>query len=253
MFSHFWSLSIEEQFYLFWPVCLLLARNTRNLKVFVYIVFSLLVLSRLVNVVFLSPGYTSYQLHYMTHADGLCIGSLIAIFKYEGVEDIFRRLARLFGWVIGSHLIMLVLGKLAFSDLPHMPVFSYAETALLFGMLVTFCIVPLPRSRVTTLMTNKPLRYLGRISYGLYVYHRPILVLSKLFVAAYLERFIPNGTILSLIAAFIALIAAMVLSTASFYFIERPILSVKSKLTTSGILAVLRKRLPFLPRIAFTK
>jgi len=70
----------------------------------------------------------------------------------------------------------------------------------------------------------RPARYLGKISYGLYVYHFPIIW----FVAQTTERYFKDPY-LKPMNALIALVTTVIVASLSYYLMERPILSLKDR------------------------
>ena len=254
LFNHFWSLSVEEQYYLFWPLCLLLIRNTKTLKMILGLALIGMIGMRLLDVALLTPGYTSYQLHYMTHADGLCIGGFIAILKFEGFPDIRKLIWKLLGAVLVIHLFMLVLFRIQFPTMAHIPIFGYTETALAFGLILSYCIQPGSRLRIDRLLDAAPLRYFGRISFGLYVFHWPILIFCKYYL---FQKILPAPVVHSLfgqlLIAATAFVLSLVVSILSFEFFERKILLLKTRITTERILQFVRKLWPLLPKPVLTK
>lgn len=161
---HTWSLSVEEQFYLFWPVMLLLVSVRRSRALLAAI---LLLLSLLVSVFYMrvAPEAVFYLLPFRVHQ--LMAGALIAILGWR----------LLGGWGNAS----ILLGTLAFLALVLLtgPDFSPAIGAV--GVtLIGFSLLLGCESRLAVSVYGwAPLQWIGSRSYALYLVHWPLIVLFK--------------------------------------------------------------------------
>ena len=95
LLNHFWSLSIEEQFYLVWPLLVLLIKNTRLLGQIACLILVTCVLTRFSSWLYFGNGLTNFYFQYMTRLDGLCVGSLIAIWRLSSYEETKKKIVRL--------------------------------------------------------------------------------------------------------------------------------------------------------------
>jgi peptidoglycan/LPS O-acetylase OafA/YrhL len=231
--GHFWSLSVEEQFYLLWPFVVFVVSSTRYLKHIVYIILITCIFSRVSSWLIYGDGYTNFCFQYMTRLDGLCIGSLIAIWRFS-YPDMARKNILRFGFIVLSiELVLFVLAKTALINFPHFRIIGYTSIAAMFGMIVLFAIEK--RNAFSKfLLENSFIRYTGKISYGLYVYHVPILVLSKIFL---LDKLTNKGYSYSsayTIVSLAALAVTIPVSLASYYLFEKKILALKDIVTSDG-------------------
>jgi peptidoglycan/LPS O-acetylase OafA/YrhL len=157
--SHTWSLAIEEQFYLVWPVCFLLAMHRwgRNGVALVALAGAMTtVVARSV----MWHGPESYQLVYeRLRWDALLIGCLLAAHPI--------RVRRELVWIAGAYLLYFA----CFPPPGLQPIYSYATTALASGALVIGC-------RDLKFLRNRTLVWFGLISYGLYLWHVMVMRLG---------------------------------------------------------------------------
>lgn len=218
--AHFWSLNIEEQFYLVWPwIFLFLSPCAIRLAVGLTILsgvgFRFLVL--------LTPlADNPAAIWVLTPAsmDTLGVGALLAILTRSAPLPLrFERAA-----LAVAVLWLAIDGALRMSWLPDRLALSYALldtlSAISFAGLVARCHRG-PDDVVGRLLASRPLVALGRISYGAYLYHLPILagLLAILPDLDYGPRRLVLGTTATLLTAAL-----------SWTLLERPLLGLKRRL-----------------------
>jgi peptidoglycan/LPS O-acetylase OafA/YrhL len=242
LMNHFWSLSLEEQFYLVWPLIIFAVKSNRRLSEILCVIIAASILLRFSSWLHFGDGYTNFYLQYMTRVDGLCVGSLVAVWRFSDVKQAGKKVLRLASILLGIHVIVFILSRTVLPDFPHFNFLGYSSIAAIFGVIVSLCIKN--RNRVSKFfLENSVLRYFGRISYGLYVYHWPILVLGKIY---FLDRLIHNGhsyeySIMTVSVAALAL--TLLVATASYYLLEKKMLILKDIMTEQGLFEKLRKKL----------
>jgi peptidoglycan/LPS O-acetylase OafA/YrhL len=208
-----WALAIEQQFYLIWAP---IARRTPP-RWLLAVAFAMLATSPLVRLFFgrhLTPTNT------LIHLDGLAVGSVIAIaLRVSGWSP------REWKWVAGAALAVGAMGITLM--LHHGSALTDTLLAIGFGGMLLAALLgqtaPHPGVYCRAL-TTRPLLFLGKISYGLYVTH--ILVFSVLggYVDKPLDRFgIPGN--LAIVA--IRLAVSIGFATLLWYRFEKPILGLK--------------------------
>jgi peptidoglycan/LPS O-acetylase OafA/YrhL len=164
LFLHTWSLSLEEQFYLLWPVLLLFSfRLNLSRKL---LVVSLLVASLLFSALMMDndPIGLFYLLPYRIHQ--LMAGALVAVLSLQ-----FRGgLANVLTFVASVGFVLICAIPLGGSSL------SGAWAASFFG----FCLIASHQSGLSQLLyANSVMQWLGKRSYALYLVHWPVIVLSR--------------------------------------------------------------------------
>jgi peptidoglycan/LPS O-acetylase OafA/YrhL len=174
-FLHYWSLGVEEQFYLVWPGLLLLAgvlgrRARRPLVAFVLAAVVVVSLTGSIVMTGVSQPLAFYLLP--TRAWQLGLGGLAAI-SGPALAAIAPWLARLAG--------RLGLLAIAAAALALGPSTSYPGIASLLPSLGTLAVIVstmTPRA-APALLSARPLRYAGAISYSLYLVHWPLFVFAR--------------------------------------------------------------------------
>ena len=230
-FSHTWSLAIEEQFYLLWPLVFLMLRgNLRKMTGLLIAVIGAVWIHRAV----LCFGFHVDQAYifaaFDTRLDGLIAGCLLAVLLKR------RALSSLWSAVSANALSPLAtIGFLAVSVYAgehfidrYRDVFGFAIEPLLVAILVVQ-VIAFSSTRLWGWTEWRVCRFLGRISYSLYLYQQLTLHATRHALEAY-------PLVVQLAGAIVVTIIA---ATASYYFIERPFLKLKSPL------AVPRKELAF--------
>jgi peptidoglycan/LPS O-acetylase OafA/YrhL len=217
---HTWSLSVEEQFYLFFPTALLLLTRWAKGRVIVRL-FLVAIVSFLINI--WTTQYKPLSAFYILipRAWELLIGSLLAM---KAVPPLRHRVSREIAGLVG-------LGLIAWAVFAFTKDTTFPGLNALFPCLGAWLILYAGEdgpSCVKTILTLPPVVFIGVISYSLYLWHWPILVFSRYFSAGDLSG----------VDTAIALMASLVMAFISFEFIERPFRGGDSPITRRQVFSV---------------
>jgi len=227
--THFWSLAVEEHFYLIWPAAVLLLSH-RGLVKLCLICMILAPISRILMIVIWSRPLGPYFLTFC-RIDSLAVGGLMAVLtrQAQGLADAKRK-AQVMAIVGTLAMVLLGLrtGRIAAADrLIQMIGFSALGIAFA-GMIVLVSITERGRfwSRV---WTNPLLGTLGRYSYGIYVYHQLFGRKLATLIAPHLQWAGSLGA--SLLTIGVGLLVTLAVAMASYHLLEAPFLRLKSRFT----------------------
>jgi peptidoglycan/LPS O-acetylase OafA/YrhL len=234
--GHFWSLCVEEQFYLVWPLVVFLVRDRKRLRNICAAVCVLALAARIACVFFVPEPYLKAELLYRftpLRADALLLGGLLALMirgpEVRWLTRALRPALYLFitGFVIFQGIFYLRLSHFYKPDTtaPVLSTIGFTLIDLFSGIVI---LLSLERtSLIYRFFTIKPLRRLGQMSYGFYVFH-DIPHTFYIRLVGYLHRHRPSP---DYVVALVALIFTLILSYLSFRFFETPFLRLKNRFT----------------------
>jgi peptidoglycan/LPS O-acetylase OafA/YrhL len=172
LLAHFWSLAVEEQFYFVWPL-VVWHLPTKTVYKLCGVALCLTLAVRV-----FAGGHFGYgawlQFSPLTRADGLFAGSGLAAMLASNYRPSKKLLACLTAACSLSFLVIALTGyRQFFYGGPFMSTIGYSSYAILFGVLIAYCLES-GQATVPRLLQARWLRGFGRYSYGLYVFHLPI-------------------------------------------------------------------------------
>ncbi|WP_100331229.1 acyltransferase family protein [Bacillus xiapuensis] len=183
LFMHFWSLAVEEQFYLLWPVIVLsVMRYFPSTKKLRFITVFGGVISALLMAFMYEPGSDPSRVYYGTdtRAFSLLIGAALAIvWPSRKLSPSVKGKAKLSLDLAGIASLAVLLGMMAFSD--QYDDFLYYGGMVLASLAAAIAVAVLahPSSRLAAAFSWRPLRLIGVRSYGMYLWHFPVIVLTS--------------------------------------------------------------------------
>ena len=215
-FGHLWSLSIEEQFYIVWPVVLLAIValwKRQSVRVAALAMGVLWVVWYRIQVWNSGVGWAYVFVRTDTRIDALLVGCLVAfLFQWQVVRERALHIAAWCGLAV-------VVATVARTN----PLQAYVyKGGLTLGAIGVGCVVLAIADgswRGARLFDVKPLRIVGKVSYGLYLWHFPIFRL----VMRHGETWNAGVRVL------VGLVLAGVVTALSWYVVERPALKLKAK------------------------
>ncbi|MGO2655073.1 MAG: acyltransferase family protein [Pseudoclavibacter sp.] len=224
-FVHLWSLAIEEQFYLVWPLLLFGVLALRRAGR-VTVALALAIASGAGMALMYVPGTDPSPVYFGTHTHlfGLMLGAAFAfacpLYSTRGLGQLGAKRPLAAGAVNVIALVSLAALGVAFALLGDQLPFTYQGGIFLVSALVVIVIATLgdQRSVVTKVLQTAPCRLIGRLSYGMYLWHWPVIIMVRHLVGGRGE---PLSTALVVV---ISLGLTTLASWLSYRYVEQPIL-----------------------------
>lgn len=230
---HIWSLGVEEQFYLLFPLILILCRSKKQLLIALLLIGITSFISMLF---FYNQGDISEVFYLLPFRMWeLIAGSISAILALKLGLSGGSKIKNILG--IGAFLV-LMMAILIFDRQTH-PAFLYPMPILAACILVTNS-----KGLVVKILSYKPLVYIGSISYGLYLFHQPALGFTRIYTFG-------NPSILDIS---LSLSVSLILAALSYRYLESPIKNggISLKIFYPSILSVIAVLISFGGYVTFT-
>lgn len=224
---HLWSLSVEEQFYLVWPLVVLLLRKPRLLLLFIALLIIVVTGLRWWAWNQQFTGISYFNLYTFTRIDGLCIGCVIAIFRKIDRDLLDRHTIAIVLFFAGLNFAFFFINRNYSDGLPYLALTGYLTFAMLFGLLLNRAVRGDIRP-LNTFLTIAPLKFLGKISYGLYIFHWPVHLALYGFIYPWIALH-ASDFFSQIITSLITVSAAITISWFSFRYFESYFLKMKGK------------------------
>lgn len=216
--GHYWSLGVEEQFYAFWPW---IVKNGRHLlKILILFPIFYILLKIILNIT--NAPYAILVFVNYTRFGCMFIGALGAYFYYYHNALVMK-------WVNMKimQIIAVIFFALVVFNLFHIASPVNHEIASVFTLIIIINQISNPRKLFS--LENKPLNFLGKISYGLYVWNPLIIYILSLTYKEYFADIQINKLFLMLLIYVLNTAMIILISYLSYEFFEKRFLKFKTK------------------------
>lgn len=250
--DHFWSLAVEEHFYLFWPlVVFALALRPRVLVAVCFATALCAISARIVGSLMGLSWWTTYVFTPFRF-DGLALGAFIAVVmrQHEGPRLLLRSLPRVAG--IASLLLAITFLWTRMRPDLGLELALPVRAALILVLLACFLVWAInapERAATSRFLRSRSMVFLGTYSYGLYVYHHFIsyYLMSNRTVLE-LARWLGSHTIAVVLQAALGAAASIAIAYVSYELFEKRFLELKRRFEAPKEPAAKGKALPGMTR-----
>lgn len=243
-FPHFWSLAVEEQFYLIWPFIVYKATQTTLARTCYALIGAALVF----RTVLALGGATEDMIYEFTvcRMDALAMGALLAVWLQS--PDWTQRLqekaaARLIPTAFAIVLLGALCSRLYTRSLLFTQTLGYTLLAVFFALILLACLIGTNRLNrwCRQFLSLALLRSLGKYSFAMYVFHFPIQLRLESWLPVFEQRFAAwSGIAFLAVVALVSYVAAF----CSYHLYEKHFLRLKSWFTPRARLDRSQSELP---------
>ena len=228
--DHFWSLSVEEHFYFIWPMIVWLLRKSTRLLIGASLIIGVLALAA--RVAASVAGVNPVTIFVLTpfRLDGLCLGGFLAIYARQpgGTQNLTRWIKP---FLIGA--LVLVVGTFLWDRITQtgQEILSPIRGSLFLVLLATVMLRALtasPGTLTSRFFRSRAMIFLGKYSYGLYVFHHFISYYFFIHRTEFpLAKLLGSHTAAVGVQATVGIAASIAIAYLSYELYEKRFLSLK--------------------------
>jgi peptidoglycan/LPS O-acetylase OafA/YrhL len=218
-FAHFWSICIEEHFYIFWPIIIAFV-PFKKLPFVISILIGLSWGYKIYTYIFLASNWYQLYLHTLSRMDVILLGGLLAVYYIKKPFEFKLH------WVTMLIISVILVILLSFDDMSNYEnmlngVSRHFIYMILLGLLMMDLLFN--PGRKCTFGQWKPLLYMGKVSYGIYMY-------GNIIVLIVIKKILPLIGHTNIYLYFVIIFSAsLVVPVISYELLEKPFLKLKQR------------------------
>ena len=231
--NHYWSLAIEEQYYLLWPLIILLLKKPKRILIFCILILASVIAARFY-IWENSDHYPAYERAFLfTRIDGILIGSMLAAI-YKINVNLLRKYFTFFILTLTVvNYFFYLFKKNQSPDFPVWAIAGFTTFSLIFAMAVYEAVMKDNRF-IIFFLTNPVLRFLGKYSFGFYIFHWPVFLLTKPYTDKLIAGITSKDELLfKIFSSLLATLAGLFVSIVSYHLFEKHFLKLKKYFGTT--------------------
>ncbi len=219
LIGHFWSLGVEEQFYLFWPW--VVKKSANLIKVLIIFIGVFILLKTGLRLLHIKTGILwPYTIIDVCRFECMAIGALGAVFFYNQhrlfFKVAFHPFAQLMAW---AAIALMLFNKFHIA--------SFVDNDIVAVLTVVLIVNVAANNKTLLRLDFPPFDFLGKLSYGMYVYHPLILFFSVKLINNYFSSITDTWKYIFLFS--VVIVATIFVAWISYNFFEKRFLKVKQK------------------------
>lgn len=234
-FDHFWSLAVEEQFYIFWPTCFILMYRRLSFNKCLALMLVLFILSLSIRYIMTLGDVWQYA-YTMTisRLDALIAGAILAYIMKKRCDlmPVLKKAANIA--IPALPMITLFVGAILTGG--ELKFLMYTRYVILLEVICCFFIIVHVINRQKNInmfqriLCSRAMKNIAQVSYGMYVFHMPIFFILQYYLTVYtLWGYWPCHIVLY----FGGGISTFILAWLSYNYFEKPILNLRNKYAPS--------------------
>jgi peptidoglycan/LPS O-acetylase OafA/YrhL len=217
--SQNWSIGVEEQFYYFWPWVIRQTKTTRLLLVMILFLIAIYLIRSLTVLYMPEIGWWKYLNEFIKSLRLTCmiLGAIGAYFTYFKLDSTFVKFIFQRGFQVFLYLALITM--------LYVGVYLPGVNQEVYALIFTLILMNLAKNPKNILnLENSIFDYLGKISYGMYMYHTIAVVIGvKISMSYHHSNFVSYP---------IAFVLTIIMAGLSYQYFEKPFLQLKDKFTT---------------------
>ncbi|MCL2626733.1 MAG: acyltransferase [Cystobacterineae bacterium] len=240
--SHFWSLCVEEHFYILWPLLVFFFSR----KTLIRMAVGLIAFSLATRLAMYAAGANPLAIYALTFCrfDALCLGGILALVARgdNTPEHHVQWMRKASHWLLGCGGLFILLSFLATAGQKDSTLWNVfrplRETAfnVVFAGILATALSAKPRSLVSAFFCSKLMRFLGRYSYGLYVYHAMVAYfLVSRNALAFVKEWVPHDLAATFVLGGFGCLVSCLLAVVSYHAFEKHFLKLKALFESASV------------------
>ena len=230
MLNHTWSLAVEEQFYLFWPLLFLFFyEKGQGVKQAIYLCLFMICLSWILRLYFMDLNRPKFAYTYtISRLDGLALGALLSIScaHYRKLLVKYRHLFLVaMGFLLSLLLIVLFSNDIGNGKHDEMTRIGLMICTTLYTCLLAYIFLSDDTNLIKRCLSSNWIGRIGKYSYGIYIFHFTVMFILGNNLFEYELSYWESHLVLLIVGGLISFL----LSWLSYKYFEKPILCLKDK------------------------
>ena len=227
--NHFWSLAVEEQFYLIWPIIVALLKDAKRLLIFCLTLLFIVIIFRF-HIGNNTSIYSNYNWIFLfTRIDGILLGATVALILKINPNIITKYFTLLILFLAGINFFVYYINKTHFQKLDVWSICGYTTFSAIFCLL-TFELINPQYKFFIKIISFRAFRILGKYSFGLYIFHWPIFVAFNQKITNFFFELNLNQLYSMLLTSIGLTICAFLMAVLSYHSLEKFFLRLKDRI-----------------------